>query len=145
MIQRLQEKNLEMLNNEKEKEEAISQYVLNATHFEEEIQKAESNLAKEQESLERCKKVVGNILEYLNRFFQIQGVNDVNIEAPRWNSTRIHSSPLSIPQSHPIQFTSISLEQLEDLPKQVEGRLSDVLNKPMENSHLTQLSIDPSM
>ncbi len=54
-----------MAERDKESQAAMSHYVLNATHFEEEIQKNKSNLIKEQD---KCAQVVTGILEHLNRF-----------------------------------------------------------------------------
>jgi len=142
-IRQLEEKDKERLDEihrlsarEKEKEMAITTYVRNATHFEEEIQKADLRLSTEQDNVERCKKVFGRTMECLNGFLRINGVPELIMEGnggTRWSSSRVHSSPLSIPQSH-FQFTN--LEQLEGLPSLMEGRLNEVLDKKMVDSHV---------
>jgi hypothetical protein len=124
-----------LLAREREKEVAITAYVHNATHFEEEIQKAESRLAGERDAVERCKRVIGSTMDNLNGFLRIQGVTELNLEVVRWNPSRVHAASSSSSSSPSSKPPPSSLEQLEGLPGQVEGRLNEVLDKKMEGSH----------
>jgi len=121
---------------EKDKELAITTYVHNATHFEEEIQKHESRLSVEQDVVERCRKVIGSTMDYLNGFLRINGVPELTVEGvggTRWNPPRFNSI-LSVPQS--AQFMNATVDQLEGLSSQVERRLNEVLDIKMAGSHV---------